>query len=566
MPSNSKIPNQANSQTSQNYSIDINTIYSDFIQRIDGIRSIVNINVNKSKLTNFTIQNIAGLSSVLSKVESTPQESRVHAFFRLIGFPVVSADMTYYNPGLDTVSGDKTVTLEDKIAIANNPISGFNPLSLQRENYFQMVQQIFNVQPATITSSALALSSSTNTRKFSVPTTSSDPFDVSPSNQSFTPNLNSLIGKNNIVTLNQYVDALGNTPAPNNLFKTRYHLVKPFIVDARIDFSTNPRSNLVGVPFVPTKKNLFLPGSGSQSIGSGVYVNQPIIQKVVTDRFGQGQGAVLSTAQIDTLQYILNVPTVQNDSLIKQMTSDKYLTSISSQFAYWLYVIQAMCTKLVEAQAQIQLVQSRYYWLPLPSATGPEGGSAVADPIVTDKLPNGANFSFITTLDQDIINFYYAQQGSNFNAQSASLDGTPSLGPFEFDYIPTFASDTTSGYGNNTLDQLNRAMAIRNHDMTIANTALQTIEIIMGEWSGLGLCDIVATMAALYVMPQNSVLGFLDPDAFDRATTSLGLNESNPGITQAQNDFVNSVTDMYQLMDDIYLNIYQNAQKSGLVT
>jgi hypothetical protein len=399
-----------------------------------------------------------------------------------------------------------------------------------------------------------------------VPTTSSDPFDVSPSNQSFTPNLNSLIGKNNIVTLDQYMDALGNKPASNNLFKTRYHLVKPFIVDARIDFSTNPRSNQVGVPFVPTKKNLFLPGSGSQSIGGGVYVNQPIIQKVIADRFGQNQGSVLSSAQIDTLQYILNVPTVQKDSIIKQMTNDKYLTSVSSQFAYWLYVIQAMCTKLVEAQAEIQLVQSRYYWLPQPSTTGPEGGSTVADPIISTSLPNGANFSFITTLDQDIINFTLNQQASDFNAQSANLDGVPSLGPFEFDYIPTFASDTTSGYGNNTLDQINRAMSIRNHDMTIANTALQTIEIIMGEWSGLGLCDIVAAMAALYVMPQNSVLGFLDSDAFDRATTTLDLNESNPKITQAQNDFVNSVTDMYQLMDDIYTNIYQNAQKSGLVT
>src|ERR1700722_3100483 len=197
MPVNSKIPNQANSQTAQNYSIDINTIYSDFIQEIDANRSIVNINVNKSLLTVFSIQTIAGLSNRLTKVESTPQESRVHAFYRLIGFPVVSESMSYYNPGLDTVTGTKVVTLADKISIATTPLNGFNPISLQRENYFQMVQQIFNVSPATITSTALALTSSINTRKFAVPVTSTDPFDTLPSNQSYTPSLKSVIGKNN---------------------------------------------------------------------------------------------------------------------------------------------------------------------------------------------------------------------------------------------------------------------------------------------------------------------------------------------------------------------------------
>src|ERR1039457_6810378 len=117
-----KLPNQANSQAPNNYDIDIKKIYSDFIQKIDSIRSYVNINVNKSKLTDFTITNVPTLVQSLSKVESTTQESRIHAFLRLVGFPVVSADKTYYNPGYDTVSGDKTITQAAKIAIANNPI------------------------------------------------------------------------------------------------------------------------------------------------------------------------------------------------------------------------------------------------------------------------------------------------------------------------------------------------------------------------------------------------------------------------------------------------------------
>src|ERR1035441_9858525 len=154
-----------------------------------------------------------------------------------------------------------------------------------------------------------------------------------------------------------------------------------------------------------------------------------------------------------------------------------------------------MCQKLVEAQDQIRTVQCLYYWLPLPFAIGPEGGSGVADPILSTRLPPyGNNSSFVTALDLNIINFTLKQAGDNFNIQSAPLDGTPYLSA-NFDYIPSFDSGTTSGFGNLTLDQLNAALKIRSYKMNIANTALQTIEIIMGEWSGLGLCDIIATMA-----------------------------------------------------------------------
>ena len=155
----SPIPNQVNTQIQQNFKIDINTIYSDFIKEIDANRSIININTNKSQLTVFNIKTIASIISTLTQTGDTPQESRAHTFYRLIGFPVVSASMQYYNPGLDTVDGTKKNTLSDKISIANNPIAGLNALSLQRENYTNTVNQIFSVQPPTIAASALALTS-----------------------------------------------------------------------------------------------------------------------------------------------------------------------------------------------------------------------------------------------------------------------------------------------------------------------------------------------------------------------------------------------------------------------
>ena len=54
----------------------------------------------------------------------------------------------------------------------------------------------------------------------------------------------------------------------------------------------------------------------------------------------------------------------------------------------------------------------------------------------------------------------------------------------------------------------------RNQLLAKASNALQIVEMIMGEFSGLGLCDIVAVVGALYTMPLASLVGFLDTDSY----------------------------------------------------
>src|SRR6185312_13011132 len=98
------IPNQANFLDEQNFDIDIDKLYADFIQEIDNNRSIVNTSNqgNQSFLKVLKKQTITSLAKLV-KVETTPQESRCHAFLRLIGFPVISKDLRFYNPGLDII-------------------------------------------------------------------------------------------------------------------------------------------------------------------------------------------------------------------------------------------------------------------------------------------------------------------------------------------------------------------------------------------------------------------------------------------------------------------------------
>jgi hypothetical protein len=554
-------PNQANFQTSQNFKIEIDKIYSDFIGEIDSNRSLVNISQSRV-LDKFSVQNINNLNRLL-KIEDTPQESRVHCFYRLIGFPVVGNDNSYYNPGFDNIPGTKRISLQRKIEIANNPLNGFKNYSVARENFINDIQQVWAGRPATITASALALSSSVHTRPFEASSKSlesGDPFKFSAQDQSYVADFRSIIGKNNTVLLTSYVDGLGNKPDPLKMIPQRSHMIKPFVVDARIDFSCNPASRKIAVPFVEDKSNLL--------IAEDTFIKRPLIEKIIKERFTVYNQNQNSAAQQKIQDFVLQIPSVQDQEIIKQMSTDKYKVDQRVQFQKYLYIIAAMCKELVTAQLKIKTVQSRYYWIPLPSTSGPEGGSEVADVIISTFLPDGDNNSFITEADRAIIKASLNQASNDFNPQTDEASGTPDNPTFALgnDPFTSFDPSTTQALGDQVATEFKRLLKMRNHDLSIANKSLRTIEIIMGEFSGLGLCDIVAVMGALYVMPANSLLGFLDEDAFQRALDTPGLavpTFENPGIIQAHTDFIATLKDFYNLMDSIYKELDKN---NGLST
>ena len=99
----------------------------------------------------------------------------------------------------------------------------------------------------------------------------------------------------------------------------------------------------------------------------------------------------------------------------------------------------------------------------------------------------------------------------------------------------------------------------RNRKLSDAGDALQVIEMIMGEFSGLGLCDIIAIVGSLYVMPLTSVLGLLDYDAYGRAKTALGSSlPSQDSIVISMNNMASYVNGFYQIMDQVFQDYIGN--------
>jgi hypothetical protein len=546
------IPNQANFQDAQTFDIDINKIYSDFIQAIDKVRSYnITTSITDQAVKNALASNVATIKdarsalSKLAQLSTTPQESRCHAFFRIIGFPVSDSSKKIFNPGLDIVfSEDRKVDDTFKLGIIKSQITDFRKLSIARESFVSNNLNIFSLQQG-IDASTLSLSSGLNVRPFITPLNDTDGFNVDPTAQEYEVNFLSKVGEQP-KKLTEYIDILGNKPT--KLLPKRQHLIRPFLVDPIIDLTVNDATKLIAVPFVPDKSYLKVKD------GANGFVNRPLIEQVVRDRLSIiNQASTTGTADQSVLDYIKNVPAITDEDIISK-AADVYKLTDQNQFVKFLNIIRAMVKKLIEAQNTIQAAITEYYWLPIPSKTGPEGGCSTRGVLLSDKIES----TFITVSDQAIIMAKIQAVVNQANVLSANAQGTPDVGGFAFDsFKDTFGPDTSTALGDNDEQNLQTLTAKRAAILDKANDALRTIEIIMGEFSGLGLCDIMAVLAALYLMPTDSLLGFLDDDAITRMNDA-GLSGSASSLATATSDFIEVVKGFYNIMDKIYEDLSQN--------
>ena len=116
--------------------INVEKLYNDTLQKIDQIRSYVvvssvlinkNINLNKQDFDEILKKNI--------KKERTPQESRCHAYYRLLGLPAVDKDGYGYNPGFDKDNNSNSNFLKRKLSTFNNIDPKLINLMSKREDY-----------------------------------------------------------------------------------------------------------------------------------------------------------------------------------------------------------------------------------------------------------------------------------------------------------------------------------------------------------------------------------------------------------------------------------------------
>lgn len=548
--------NQATAQDDQPYQIDIDQIYSDFIQQIDGVRSYVNVNnttIDKKVINSLSSGSNQSIVNFLTP-DNNFQESRCHAFFRLIGLPVCNSNKSLiYNPGHPLSMLARHNTLDFKLQVAGDQLSGFRNFSIAREKYPLSTAAVFALT-GSLNASVLALSSGSATANQSVNirpldfSKVTDAFDLISQHQSFKVGAVSLVGTNEI-PLNQYQDINGNFSSVD--LGNRNHLIFPLITDPIIDFCVNPSTRRVGIPFVPDKTYL--------KVASGnAYAVRPLIEKVIRDRFSNSITAPdlsLQPANQSLVSYVKDNTLLTNVSAISQtFGNDLYNVSELAQFSNFVNIINEMMKQLTGALTAIHKAQSLYYWLPSMSSSGPEAGVNVQDPF----LPNNISQQLVTKRDRDLLNRIISASLNKLDQQAAQARGIPDVGGFAFEsFKTTFNSDTSSSFQDGNQLSVNNMSAERKTILSQAGNGLRTVEIIMGEFSGLGLVDIIAIMGGLYLMPKNSLSGLLDQDAFSRAQSALGsatFPSSQTSYSQAMTDLFNGVTTYYAIADSILKN------------
>lgn len=602
---------QANFQSNQNYDADVRKMFKDFVTGgntpndndpgenvgIDDIRAQISVSITGSKTADLIkALNINPTANTIAPTPNTTtpvlqvQESRCHAFYRIVGFPVVASDMSrFYNPGLDVVkqvdsSGNpisRKITLSTKISIASNIGAKFEALSQARETYASGTAAIFS-NPNSVEAGVLSLTSGTygnkgniNIRTFSAPfaAPSAGPFDFNIVDQAYTNpgNINStysLVGNKEVLLAN-YQDANATQPNPSagnyKILIQHEHIIIPFMVDPRIDFSIwsnesktySGLSKRIAVPFVPDASFL--------KAGSTSYAERPLLEKVITDRMSQyNQTVDAGQAVSDIVQFVQNFKTIQtiqigNTPISNIFSNSIFKTSQQDAFALYLSIIQSLMFKLVDAMRIVHAAQGKYYWLPIPANNGPEGGCSIRD------VPLNSNISsdLITPDDFNIIMGQVQSIISSVNVTASQSTAVPDRGGYAFSgffsHKLTFDASTSDSQGDLSSQTMETLTSKRNRLLGKAAEALQVIEMIMGEFSGFGLADIIAIVGSLYIMPLADVVGFLDDDAFARAQTILGSNlPARSSITTSMTSLANSVKAFYQIMDKVFQDYLNN--------
>lgn len=576
----------------QDTSINIEEIYRNIIQEIDKYRSNVSVYNNIGLINSFINslgQNGANkdpdifLKNIV--MDTKPQESRCHAFYRLLGLPVIGPSNLLYSPGydVDNISNTEVINNKYKVIqdIKNNKPDLFKVMDA-RENNVNLFSQIFSLsnlftKTSNINASVLALSSvgGGQIRTFgSFLNDSADPFDTVIKNQSY-----SAIDKNSINTYNlsDYKDASGSSPTllssklfNESLLKRRGHFLKPFMVDPRIDLTINPPTSLVCAPFV-------LDASKTVYVKDNITLERPFIEYVCRSRFNKNNIKLndpgIPERYKNWQDYIKNSNKITDQSLINKLSSGITQTVEAFIFLKNFNIMRAMIRILKDSINTIKEVQTKYHWIPIPDNKGIDHAVYTQSIVLQSVIINGIKTAQLdpmsTQNDREIIDYTAKIELSNVNSNNVKQD----LGNFAFQNIQALPDSSVSpGFINRAEDTLKSLLDERTEITNKACNALKYIEIIMGEFSGLGLCDIIAIYTALWTIDSEVLVNMLDDESFNRMIKDPSLldiavvkRQNNGGRTLSGeivlNKFESKIKEILNLMDDIFKNYTDNNQQ-----
>lgn len=490
----------------QNVITNIQELSKQYVGPIDLLKSIYKPAPSNSLSASQNVAQVADINI------DNPPESRTHCFYRMVGFPVLAPDGSFYNPGYEPNSNKNA----DKKAKVNAAFLANTQLTIYmqtREFIAILRRMIFVNQDINSTGYALALRYCK---------TFSGYFDKN------SMGVDPLKGDPQVYSVNDRVNALNNFYQDNNItsttstFDKQNHILRPFVVDPLIDNTVNPVENRICVPFLNTKEDTKINAQASP-------LKRPIIEFICRLRLQQtnqtdtyflqnalnlinGQTASSDSSIQDIKDTILAL--TNNDNLSDIANNQKFLLDIqgfsdiqTSTLEMLIKAIKGLIFQLDETIRDLDIITRKIDFQPIPDKNGPEFGGTIRttiNSIYDQKIANLTILNLNNQRQQQII--------------IDKLGGGNEL----------FASAVLSSSQKNYKDEIDKLQRQKSDLSQEALDDLSDIERICGEVSGLGLIDILAIYTALWAIDIDSLIALLDDNAFQR------LYDFNPELRNTQ--------------------------------
>lgn len=509
---------------------DIDNLIQRFIAPIDKIRSIAEAPSGKLQ-SNQKQKGIAEL-----KVDPVNfLESRIHAFYRLLGLPVV-AGSKFYNPGFDPSPKGNA----NKDSVNSSLDQKSLDAMLLREQHAKSFSQMFTGQGF-------------DTALYALMQTHIKPFNMLDSDIK----TKVIDGRSNTLAelklllpdLSSAIDeasAAFSKRMGYDLTSVR-HVIKPFGVNPSIDYTVMPGNNKICVPFLPDLKStrisanpdVFLVRPGIEFIlRARLKDNNPDplfltdIQKIITQEKSPNPSFA---ADINTNVLRSTVEALaDNNNIISADVTDLFSSFTSTQTAVIKQLIKTLKVAVKEVHNSvvgIDKIKEKITFLPISGTQGFEKGGSLKDSQPTTKLERDLVTLTIKKLNAD---------------RDIAMD--KSLGTFATNEFTNLEKTDVYSQQIDELTQIKKDFGVRGLKF------IKTIEIVTGESSGLGLIDVLAIYTALWAIEIEELIGLLDQDSFDRLY-NLNTNLRSSAVTGRKNGGGKSVAESLNALEKKVGNI-----------
>ena len=484
----------------QGVDVDLESLFNKYILPIDRVRSFAAAPmVDRPVIADGnSVANDAANAADIDP--SSPQESRAHAFYRMIGLPVVNEQLQFYNPGFDpTLKADQRKKNYD---ISTKVSTVVKDLQTQRETSVRGRLAVFRRLSIDACIHAIAMGVPTGVKPFlQMDDTENFDFINEKDEQKF-----------NLPERQRYIESRyegrdlgdGVSLAISNFFDEGTHILRPFTVDPNITDTVTGFANetrKVAAPFLPTR--------GDTGIEREVFTKRPGIEFILrlrikeqTSNIEDALALVLedvgdeSTDLTEVVSALLNKAgsEVTSDDILERLKNSTRMQFVNINKL--VKTIKAVVEELVVAVDTITNVSKKIKWTPLPSEIGPEGGSDVTNLVVPlqktalERRINNLEVRAIQSRDIGVA----SDDFNNSEFQMAQFENTEKVWQQELD----------------------DARECRDNQQKRGSDALAAIEAITGEISGLGLIDVLAIYTALWAIDIEVLISMLDENAFDR--------------------------------------------------